>query len=332
MAKMPGNSKTGRSAVSDTKERSATESAAAKGSQKRSLRISTADPNSSYHHQAVAIGEVWQEEGLVDKVTPLFTTGGIESVTMLADKRADFACVAANWLPLAATGKTPFPKALPVELMSPINSGPMFFAAAQEAKINYFSDLKGRRVVIGPADSGLVQHTLTIFRALGLPPDFFTFVYASRAEGTRMLIEGEVDAQFQPPIPNVDFTNLISRRAIKMVPFSGADLKLILDAVPHYAEAIVSKGAFPGHRADMATIAVVNVLAVPRDGDDDLVFDLTRAVIDRAADLAQRNPLFQGLDRLLAESGRRIIPVLKKAGAPQHAGAERAFRTKGLIP
>jgi hypothetical protein len=61
------------------------------------------------------------------------------------------------------------------------------------------------------------------------------------------------------------------------------------------------------------------------------VFRRTQAIIAHADDLARRNALYRGLDRLLVDAGRRIIPVLNRAGAPQHSGAARAFREAGLI-
>jgi TRAP-type uncharacterized transport system substrate-binding protein len=98
-----------------------------------------------------------------------------------------------------------------------------------------------------------------------------------------------------------------------------------MEAVPYYAEATIPKGAFPGHEQDVLTPGVINILAVHANVPDDRTEQLTRAVIAHAGDLAQRNPLFLGLEKLLAEAPNRIIPVLEKAGAKQHRGAQRAF-------
>ena len=94
---------------------------------------------------------------------------------------------------------------------------------------------------------------------------------------------------------------------------------------------MVRKGSFPGQEADAPTVAVVNILEVHRDAGDGATFERTRALIGHAGDLAGREPLFEGLDRLLAEAGRRIIPVLADSGAPQHPAAARAFREAGLL-
>jgi TRAP-type uncharacterized transport system substrate-binding protein len=123
----------------------------------------------------------------------------------------------------------------------------------------------------------------------------------------------------------VHFTKLAQRLPLRVLPFSSDERQRIMAAVPYYAEAVIATGAFPGHERDIATPGVVNVLAVQSNAPEEWVYQLTRAIIVRAKDLAERNPLFRGLDKLLADAPGRIIPVLEKAGAQQHRGSQRAF-------
>lgn len=293
------------------------------------VKIATSDVDSTFHRQAVALGEMWRDEGLVDSVEPLFTSGSVENAHLVAARKATYAFMAANWLPLAATGTAPFTSSLPVRLLTPINTGPLFFVARADSKLNGFRDLKGKRVGLGHEKSGMVQHIHTIFRALGLPLDWFEPVYVHVGPGNQMLLEGKIDAQWEPPIPNVPFTELNGQTPLKVLSFAPEDRRTIVDKVPYYAEATIPKGAIKGLERDSTEVAVINVLAVHADDDEETVFRRTRAIIRRADDLARRNPLYLGLDRLLAESRRRIIPVLAKAGAAQHPGAARAFAEMG---
>lgn len=291
----------------------------------RTIAIATSEKDSTFHHQAVALGEIWREAGLVDQATPLFTGGSVDNANLVAEGKADFGCMAANWLPLAATGKPPFRAPLPVRLLTPINTGPLFFVAAASSSLRSFADLKGKRVALGIENSGMVQHIHSQFRALNLPLDWLQPVYVNASEGGEMLIAGKVDAVWQMPIPNIHFTSLAKRLPLRVLPFSADERQRIMAAVPYYAEATIPKGAFPGHDQDVVTPGVINVLAVHANAPDDRTEKLTRAVIARAGDLAKRNPLFLGLEKLLAEAPSRIIPVLEQAGAPQHQGAMRAF-------
>src|SRR3546814_5679848 len=100
------------------------------------------------------MGEIWREERLIEKATPLFTGGSVDNAHLVAAGEADFGCMAANWLPSAATGKKPFAKPLPVRLLTPINTGPLFFVAAAASGLRSFADIKGKRVALGIANSG----------------------------------------------------------------------------------------------------------------------------------------------------------------------------------
>lgn len=289
------------------------------------VTIATSEPDSTFHHQALAIGEIWREQGLAGETKPLFTGGSVENAHLVASGDADFGCMAANWLPLAATGKPPFLRALPVRLLTPINTGPLFFVATAASGLRGFDDLKGKRVALGIENSGMVQHIHSQFRALDLPLSWIRPVYVNASEGGEMLIAGQVDAVFQMPIPNIHFTKLAQRAALRVLALSADQRRRVMAAVPYYAEATIPKGAFPGHEQDVLTPGVINILAVHANVADDRTYRLTQAVIARAGDLAKRNPLFLGLEKLLAEAPSRIIPVLDKAGARQHHGAQRAF-------
>jgi hypothetical protein len=295
------------------------------------VAIATSDVDSTFHRQAVALGEMWRDKGLVDAVEPLFTSGSVENAQLVAARKATYAFMAANWLPLAATGTGPFTEALPVSLLTTINTGPLFFSARADSNLSSFDDLKGKRVGLGHANSGMVQHIHTIFGALGLPLDWIEPVYCHTRPGNQMLLEGKIDAQWQPPIPNVQFDDLNSKMPLKVLSFSAEQRRRILEKVPYYAEVTIPKDAVRGLDRDTAEIAVVNILAVHAADDDETVFQRTRAIIQNSDDLARRNPLYCGLDQLLIESGRRIIPVLARAGAPQHPAAARAFRDAGLM-
>lgn len=295
------------------------------------ISIATSDVDSTFHRQAVALGEMWKENGLVDAVESLFTSGSVENAQLVATRKATYAFMAANWLPLAAAGKGPFHQPLPVALLTTINTGPLFFSARADSQLSSFDDLKGKRVGLGHENSGMVQHIHTIFRALGIPLNWFEPVYCHTRPGNQMLLDGSIDAQWQPPIPNIQFSELNRQVPLKVLSFSEAQRRTILDNVPYYAEVTIPKDAIRGLEREVTEIAVVNVLAVHAEDDEETVFRRTRAILTHADDLARRNALYRGLDRLLVDTGRRIIPVLTKAGAPQHPGSVRAFREAGLL-
>ena len=296
-----------------------------------SVALATSDVESPFHVQGVVLGAMWKVHHVVDDVMPLFTTGGFENARLVANHSADCGILSSNWLARATSGGPPFGTALPLRLMTPISTGPLFFVAPRDSKLNSVSDLIGKRIGVGYRNSGMVEHVRTIFRALGISFDAIEPCYLHSNEGNRLLLEGEIHAQFEPPYPNPHFDELSRQVDLKILSFSAEERSRILDKVPYYAESLVPKGAFPGHDRDSVEIAVTNVLAVHANEAEDMIFRLTSAVIAHRDELMRRHALFRGLDRLLIVAHDRLIPALEHAGASLHPGAQRAFREAGVL-
>ena len=80
----------------------------------------------------------------------------------------------------------------------------------------------------------MVQHAHTIFGVLGLSFADFTPVYLDFAAGAQALAAGEVDAQFQCPIPNKVMTELAARVARARAPLCAGRRSRLVKAVPYY--------------------------------------------------------------------------------------------------
>jgi hypothetical protein len=295
------------------------------------VALATSDLESPYHLEGLELGALWTEMKAAARVMPLFTTGSFENARLIARHRAECGFMSANWLARAAMGAPPFDKPQPLAMMAPINIGPLFFVAPAHSDLSSLMDLKGKRIGVGHQHSGMIQHMRAIFEAIDLPFSAIQPVYVHSNEGNRLLLDGEVDAQFEPPIPNPHFDALAKQMPIKVLTPSAEERKAVLDRIPLYGEVVVPSGAFPGHERDTMEIAVINVIAVHAQEQEELVFRLTRSIIEGAGELARRNALFQGLDRLLTVVGGKLMPVLDLLGAPPHPGALRAFRAARLV-
>jgi TRAP transporter TAXI family solute receptor len=295
------------------------------------VALATSDLESPYHVEGLVLGELWKETKAADDVMLLFTSGSFENVRLIARHRAECGFMSANSLARAAMGALPFDRPQPLTMIAPINIGPLFFVAPASSNLSSFADLKGKRVGVGHQYSGMLQHLRTIFEALDIPFESIQPVYVHSNEGNRMLLEGDIHVQFEPPIPNPHFDALARQMPVKILSPSEDERRTIVDRIPLYGEVVVPEGAFPGHDRNSTEIAVINVLAVHVQEREELVFQLARSIIEGARNLARRNALFYGLDDLVKSAGRRLIPMLDLLGAPLHPGAVRAFRAAGHI-
>jgi TRAP transporter TAXI family solute receptor len=216
-------------------------------------------------------------------------------------------------------------------MAAPMNAGPLFFIVPAQSPIRSVSGLRGRRVAVGPRTSGMVQHVHVIFGALGLSFSALSPVYLDFAAGAEALARGEIDAQFQCPIPNAVMTALAQRMALRVLPYEDGELETVLAAVPFYRGAVMRKGAIRGLEADVEQVAVVNVLVTHPRVPAATVRAAVAAIVAGGDELARRNPLFGGMGELFQPLRSQGRAALEFGGVPLHPGALQAYRDAGLL-
>jgi uncharacterized protein len=175
------------------------------------------------------------------------------------------------------------------------------------------------------------QHVHTIFGVLGISFDSFTPLHMGFDEGADALMAGDIDAQFQPPIPNRVMTDLSKRADVRVIPYTAGQLEKLLAAVPFYRKVTMEKGVFRGVVENIAQPAVVNVLVTHETISEDIVYDMTKAVAENLDTLPQMNPLFKGLKDLFEPLRRQGAAAFEFGGVPLHPGAIRAYREAGWL-
>jgi TRAP transporter TAXI family solute receptor len=177
----------------------------------------------------------------------------------------------------------------------------------------------------------MVQHVHTMFGVLGISFDDFTPVYLGFADGANALDAGEVDAQFQCPIPNQVMTDLSRRADIRVLGHDPGQLDRLIGAIPFYRPVVMSAGAFRGLYAETTQVGVLNVLVTHERVPRETVGAIVSAMVTGAGELARLNPLYRGLDNLLEKlrtDGRAAYEI---GGVPLHPGAAEAYRNAGLL-
>ena len=296
------------------------------------MRIGTAEHNSTFLSQGMALKTVLERHGVTEPVEILQSpTASIQNAGRLHRADIDFGYMAANWIGRAKAGGAPFENAIDLRMVSPMNAGPMFFVARADSGIRSVLDLVGKRVSVGPEMSGVAQHARSIFGALGIGYDRFTALHLDFAAGAKALAKGEIDAQLQCPIPNVVMTWLDEQADIMVVPYEPADLEKVLRLCPIYRRTNMRKGALRGLKADCAQPAVVNVLVTHARASDDMVRKVASIVYKGAKELEQLNALYTGLPDLFEPLKTEGASAFEFEGVALHPGALAAYRDAGLI-
>jgi uncharacterized protein len=296
------------------------------------IRIGTSERDGTFHSQGRALKTILDRHARLRPVDVRKSkSASVDNAKRLQADEIELGFMASNWIGPAKRGEAPFVAPVDLRMAAPMNAGPLFFIAPAVAPLRAVGDLRGKRLAVGLPTSGMVQHVHAIFGALGLSFADFTPVYLDFAAGADALAAGEVDAQFQCPIPNQVMTDLAARVELRVLAYAAGQIETVMRAVPHYRATVMRKHAIRGLEQDVAQIAVVNVLATHARVPEPVVCDVVGAVIKAADELGRINPLFAGLQDLFAPLRLAGPSALEFGGVSLHSGALRAYREAGLV-
>ena len=287
-----------------------------------SLRIGTAEANSTFLTQGQALKSVLERNPALAPVdVSVSATASVENANRLAANDIDFGFMASNWIGRAKNGEAPFTQRIDLRMVAPMNAGPLFFIARADSDLHRVSDVRGRRLVVGPQQSGMAQHARVILGALGLTFSDFTPVYLDFAAGADALTRGEADAQLQCPIPNAVMTALAEQTPVRVLPYGHSDLEKVLGAVPFYRRTIMREGAIRGLDENSAQAAVINVLVTHARVPAEKVRDVASEIYAARDELPRRNALFSGIGELFTPLRSEGVRALEFGGVALHPRA-----------
>jgi uncharacterized protein len=296
------------------------------------VRIGTAERDSTFLSQGFALKTVLERHPALAPVDVSASAhASVENANRLEATDIDFGFMASNWIGRARNGEAPFAQKIDLRMVAPMNAGPLFFIARADSDLRTVTDLRGRRLVVGPQQSGMAQHARVILGALGLTFADLTPIFLDFAAGAEALERGEADAQLQCPIPNKVMTSLAARVLLRVLPYAPVDLDAVLRVVPFYRHTVMRKGAIRGLDAEVAQAAVVNVLVTHARTADSIVGEVASTIFAAREELPQLNPLFDGIAALFEPLRSDGAAALEFGGVALHPGALAAYRAAGLL-
>jgi TRAP transporter solute receptor, TAXI family len=192
--------------------------------------------------------------------------------------------------------------------------------------INKFTDMKGHRISTGAPASGTEITAMRLIEAYGMDPNKdVTRERLSVAESVNALKDRKIDAFFWVggvPTPSVTDLAATPGVKIKLIDHGDGVDNLRKKYGPIYVRNKILKGAYPGDDVDTSNMDVWNLLVVPENADEKLVYEITRTLFEKKEELVRVHKDASFLE--LANQTPNASPI------PYHPGALRYFRERGL--
>lgn len=290
------------------------------------ISIATGGTAGTYYPLGGAIAKVFNDN--VEGVTANAQSTGasVENIGLVQKGETEIAFIQSDITYYAYTGTENFEDKGKVEN---IRGMAMFYPeviqiiANKDANINSVEDLKGKKVAIGAPGSGTEANARQILAAHGMTyEDLGKADYLSFGEAADQLKNKQVDAAFVTAgLPTAAVTEVGQTADIVVVPIDKAKIDELSEEYPFYTEVTIPGGTYKNQDSDILTTAVMAMLVVPEELDEDLMYNLTKALFEH------RDTIIETHDRgndLKLETAILGMPI------ELHPGSKRYYDEQGI--
>ncbi|MFP5378512.1 MAG: TAXI family TRAP transporter solute-binding subunit, partial [Vicinamibacteria bacterium] len=217
------------------------------------INIGTAPPGGAFFVVGSALGEVLAATGAAQgwQVTAEATSGSQENIRRLTQGELDFALSNAAITYFAVRGGEGWDREYPMRSVMTLAPNVALFLAPKNGPVQSIADLRGRRVVIGPAGAGFEYFVQPILAAHGVSYTDFTPLNATQAASVDMLTDGSAAAVFLGgAIPTASITQAASSMDLTYVPFDEEARMRLASEYSFFAPATIPAGTYRGQDAD----------------------------------------------------------------------------------
>jgi len=255
------------------------------------------------------------------------TAGSVANVAAVTSGAMESGLCQADIAYWAWTGQGPFSDKEPNKSLRAIASlyqEVLQVVVRRDSAIASIADLKGKRVSIGPEQSGSAVDGLIVLGAFGIEESDFQVDHSDPSAAVDLLDKDELDCViFLGGRPTPVILDLAERVDIRLVPIAGPEAVPLLEEYPFFSVASVPDAVYRGV-SNTVTLGVGAQWVCNEAVDSNLIEGVTRALWHPS-----NRPLF---DRGHPEARAiRIETALQGISIPLHPGSERFYREVGVM-
>lgn len=190
--------------------------------------------------------------------------------------------------------------------------------------IKSVADLKGKRVSIGDAGSGVESNARQILAAYGLSfDDLKEKQNLGFGDSASAMKDKKIDAFFVTAgTPTTAIMELASTNDITVVPIDADKADALSSQYPFYTTYVIPKDTYKGMTQDVPSVAVKATLVVRDALDEETVYNMTRALFEKREDIAAAHAKGKELS---------VKGAIEGVSVPFHKGAQRFFKEIGAL-
>ena len=221
----------------------------------------------------------------------------------------------------AIDGVAPFEQSYDIMGICSLQYSIIQFNSLASSGITKMTDLKGKKVAIGPAGGGgaLIFEELLPYWDLSM--NDMTVSYMSYADGGEALTDGRIDVNVPhgaPPLEAISTTAVTN--PISIISMEPDILEKVTADLPYYDAAVIPGGTYAGLDEDITSLGVQDILVCSADMDEETVYQITKAIYENLEYLHTIHASLEPMD----------FQGYKDSLVPLHPGARRFYEEMGF--
>ena len=196
------------------------------------------------------------------------------------------------------------------------------FVTTESTGIKSIADLKGKRVVLGPAGAGFDYFLKPLLAAHGINYSDITVLNGNYLSASAMIADGKADVAFMGGAHPVSAAEqLCSSQNVVFLKFDETAVEKLKE-YPFYFNVPIPADKYSDLNEDLMGINVGNMQLLSHANiSEDVVYNFTKVMYENRADIAKQHP-----------AGKSLNPknITRNVGTPFHPGAIKYYKEAGL--
>ena len=288
------------------------------------LSIAAGTTGGTWHPIGGVMGSMINEYVAGIRVNVESTDGGVENVRLLGTGQSDIAlCIAATALS-GYQGTPPYQQRFDNlrTLISSFQLGYFHMAVLAGSPLRSVEEIQGKRVAIGPPGHGSIPRQKEIYEEMGISFEEFTPIYLPFRDALQSLGDGRLDAvALYQALPSPSLIEFGVTNPFRLLPVSQNDREGLEGKYPYFVSTSIPEEAY-GLSGGVATVATGNAILVREGIPEEVVYQITRAILEHVDEFRSAHPSVQDFQPEMAVLGAIL---------PYHPGAERYYKEIGLL-
>ncbi len=290
------------------------------------LSIATGGTGGTYYPLGGAIAVILNDSDMGVQATATATGASVENVTLVSDGESEVAFVQNDVVYYAVHGIETYEGQDKVENIAGIATlypEVVQIIATAESGITSVADLAGKRVAVGAPGSGTEVNARQILAEFDLTYDDLAKAdYLSFNEATDNMKNKQIDASFiTGAIPTSAVAELAQTNDIVVINVEEDKIESLAAKYPFYTPVTVPAGSYKGQEEDVVSPAVMAMLIVPKDMDEELVYNIVKNMYEKRQVIVDTHQRGEDITLETALDGMSI---------ELHPGAKKYFDEMGI--